>query len=66
MNQHLLKETSHSVSYETLIVMGTHNFYMESSQQEDNNYEPRCLDELDSQGEDEEEGAEEIPLPIPD
>ena len=41
-------------------------FYSESSQHEDDNYEPRCLDELDSQDEDEEEGEEEIPLHIPD
>ena len=39
-------------------------FYLESSQNEDDNYQPQCLDELDSQ--DEEEGEEEIPLPIPD
>ena len=29
-----------------------------------NNYQPQCLDELDSQDEEEEE--EETPLPIPD
>ena len=39
-------------------------FYMELSQHEDDNYQPQCLDELDSQ--DEEEGEEENPLPIPD
>ena len=39
---------------------------MESSQHTDDNYEPRCLDELDSQDEDEEEGEEDIPLHIPD
>ena len=32
----------------------------------DNNYEPSCLDKLDSQDEDEEEEEEENPLPIPD
>ena len=41
-------------------------FYSESSQHADDNYEPRCIDELDSQDEDEEEGEEEISLPIPD
>ena len=40
------------------------HFYLELSQHEDNNYQPQCLDELDSQ--DEEEGEEEIPLTIPD
>ena len=39
---------------------------MESSQHADDNYEPRHLDELDSQDEDEEKREEEIPLPIPD
>ena len=40
------------------------HFYSESSQHEDDNYKPQCLDELDSQ--DEKECEEEIPLPIPD
>ena len=35
------------------------HFYSESSQHEDDNYQPQCLDELDSQGE--EEGEEETP-----
>ena len=39
---------------------------MESSQLTDNNFEPTHLDESDSQDKDKEEGAEEIPLPIPD
>ena len=39
-------------------------FYSESSQHKDDNYQPQHLDELDSQ--DEEEGEEEIPLPILD
>ena len=39
-------------------------FYSELSQHKDDNYQPQCLDELDSQ--DEEEGEEETPLPIPD
>ena len=41
-------------------------FYSESSQHTDNNYEPPRYEESDSQDEDEEEGEEEIPLPIPD
>ena len=32
----------------------------------DDNYEPPCHEESDSPAEDEEEGEEEIPLPIPD
>ena len=38
-------------------------FYTESSQAEDNNYQPPCLEDFDSL--DKEEGEEEIPLPIP-
>ena len=38
-------------------------FYTESSQHADDNYEPPCLEDFDSQ---EEEGEEENPLPIPD
>ena len=41
-------------------------FYSELSQHVDDNYRPTHLDELDNQAEDEEEGEEEIPLPIPD
>ena len=41
-------------------------FYLESSQHTDDNYEPTRLDESDSQDKDEVEGEEEIPLPIPD
>ena len=41
-------------------------FYSESSQHVDDNYEPPRHEESDSQDEDEEEGEEEIPLPIPD
>ena len=41
-------------------------FYSELSQHVDNNYEPPRHEELDSLAEDEEEGEEEIPLPIPD
>ena len=41
-------------------------FYSESSQHADDNYKPPRHEELDSQDEDEEEGVEEIPLPIPD
>ena len=66
MNQLSLKETLHSVSYETSIVTKTHKFYLKSSQHADDNYEPPRHKELDSQDEDEEEGEEEIPLPIPD
>ena len=39
-------------------------FYSELSQHEDDNYEPSHLEELDSQNE--KEGEEESPLPIPD
>ena len=38
-------------------------FYTESSQHMDNNYQQPCLEDFDSQ--EEEEGAEEIPLSIP-
>ena len=41
-------------------------FYLESSQHMDDNYEPPRHEESDSQDEDEEEGEEETPLPIPD
>ena len=41
-------------------------FYSESSQHADDNYEPPCHEESDSQDKDEEEGEEKIPLPIPD
>ena len=41
-------------------------FYSESSQHVDDNYEPRRLDELDSHDKDKEEEEEEIPLPILD
>ena len=39
-------------------------FYLELSQHADNNYKPPRLEESDSQ--DEEEGEDESPLPIPD
>ena len=41
-------------------------FYLELSQHADDNYEPPRHEELDSQNKDEEEGEEEILLPIPD